>query len=504
MTISAALIGARGTSATATVVTTAGASTGGAKSTGHVTISFDPGTTITSVTDNKSNTWVLIGSVVTGGGKLARYKCEGMTGGASHAVTVVFSAAAFAVCHFVEIIGSGGAITHDAAASVSTTNTQSAVGATYTITSNALAQANSLVICGAELNGGGTAGAYGFTPQTLLSQEPDVTSFWTSGIGSQNVAATTAVTANITRVSSGGSTSVVFVDAFNEAISATGSLIVDDWNYFDEDVDGGDYSAHDDFTAANRVNVIQPDIIPVPFWIDDELEEDEWAAAQLNPTPADVIQPDIIPIPFWGDDESEEDEWAAAQLNPPPADVIQPDIIPTPFWIDDESEEDEWAALQLTPTPADVIQPDIIPVPLWDFDESEDEEWAALQLNPTPADVISASASLGAFSKFIDGGGTSVPVVTTPAVTTQSTGSSFVIMTLEVPTNIATITDNKGNTYTLTITSAAYSGSFTVNVYVCLNGAGGSGHSGILTKSSGNAVSEVSVFFTEIKNTHFC
>ena len=278
MTISAALIGARGTSTTATVVTTAGASTGGAKSTGHVTISFDPGTTITSVTDNKSNTWVLIGSVVTGGGKLARYKCEGMTGGASHAVTVVFSAAAFAVCHFVEIIGSGGAITHDAAASVSTTNTQSAVGATYTITSNALAQANSLVICGAELNGGGTAGAYGFTPQTLLSQEPDVTSFWTSGIGSQNVAATTAVTANITRASSGGSTSVVFVDAFNEAISATGSLIVDDWNYFDEDVDGGDYSAHDDFTAANRVNVIQPDIIPVPFWA-------------LYPTAAEINQP---------------------------------------------------------------------------------------------------------------------------------------------------------------------------------------------------------------------
>ena len=323
--------------------------------------------------------------------------------------------------------------------------------------------ANALLLTGVidQTNQVWAAGGSGTLIVTFVSQDAD---------SAMRQAVTPAGTYNpiMTAPASAGNTAAMIVLAIKGVASAVADQpVVQTWE-FDDDADSGEYSAHDDFTAANRVDVIQPDIIPVPFWIDDEIEEDEWAAAQLNP---------------------------------PPADIIQPDIIPTPFWIDDESEEDEWAALQLTPTPADVIQPDIIPVPLWDFDESEDEEWAALQLNPTPADVISASASLGAFSKFIDGGGTSVPVVTTPAVTTQSTGSSFVIMTLEVPTNIATITDNKGNTYTLTITSAVYSGSFTVNVYVCLNGAGGSGHSGILTKSSGNAVSEVSVFFTEIKNT---
>lgn len=216
MTISVALIGTRGTSATATVATGSGASTGGANSTGFLVISHDPGTTISSATDNKGNTWTLLSSV-TGVAKLARYICVGMIGGAGHVVTATFSATAFATIHAFEIIGSAGAISRDAAASVATTNTQAA-GGTWTATSGTLAQANSLVIAGLEQNNG-TVGAYAFSPQTLLSQEPDTANFWTSGVGSQVVAATTPVTTNVTRIGSAGSTSSIFIDVFNETAS---------------------------------------------------------------------------------------------------------------------------------------------------------------------------------------------------------------------------------------------------------------------------------------------
>lgn len=222
MTIRVALVGTRGTSATGTVATGSGTSTGGANSTGLVVISHDPGTTITSVTDNKGNTWTLLGSV-TGGAKLARYICLGMAGGAAHVVTAVFSATAFATIHHAEIIGSVGAITRDAIGSVATTNIQFASEATYTATSGTLAQANSLVVCALEQNSG-TVGAYAFSPQTLLSQEPDVGNFWTSGIATQVVVPTTAVTTNVTRTGSTPSTSAIFIDVFKEAVGGTPNI----------------------------------------------------------------------------------------------------------------------------------------------------------------------------------------------------------------------------------------------------------------------------------------
>jgi hypothetical protein len=224
MSISTAIIGTRGTSVTtaANVSTGAGNSTGGANSTGSSIVSFDRGVNITSVTDNVSgspNNWQLI-RVIDGGvnsAKLAHYKCEGMVGRAGHVLTYTFSAAAFAVAHpIIEIIGSVGAITHDSAGSVGTTNTQAAAGATYTATSGALAQANSLVICALEQNVG-SSGAYAFSPQTLVSQEPDVTNFWTSGVAAQVVAPTTAVTTNVTRTNSAASTSAILIDVFKEA-----------------------------------------------------------------------------------------------------------------------------------------------------------------------------------------------------------------------------------------------------------------------------------------------
>lgn len=290
MAISFALIGARGTSATATVSTTAGASTGGANSAGHVTISFDPSTTITSITDNKSNTWTLIGTVLTGTAKLARYQCVGMTGGASHVVTVVFSAAAFATCHFVELIGSVGALSLDTAGSVATTNTQAAASATYTATSNTLSQTNSLVICGLEQNTG-SAGAYAFTPQTLLSQEPDEVNFWTSGIAAQNVAATTPVTTNVTRFASAASTSAIFIDVFNEASGVAAAPITPQWDFDSEAIN----DSFDWWRGYSRIVTAAVTNSVTPQWdFDVDNVDDDWSwwletTQSISPTGSSTV-----------------------------------------------------------------------------------------------------------------------------------------------------------------------------------------------------------------------
>lgn len=109
-----------------------------------------------------------------------------------------------------------------------------------------------------------------------------------------------------------------------------------------------------------------------------------------------------------------------------------------------------------------------------------------------------ASAVVGVFAKVADGG-TSSPQ-TSAGVVTQATGSTFVVDVLMTSSSLSGVTDNKGNTYTLHETAANYSGSFDLSRYVCLNGAGGSGHTATITKAGGNETAEVTFFFTEIKN----
>lgn len=215
MAIDAVLIGARGTSATNTVTTTGGSSTGGSGSIGYLVVSFDPGVTISTVSDSKSNTYSLIGSVLTGGAKLARYKCENWTGGASHTATVTFSGSAFPTLHLCEITGAATSSPEDTAAAATSV---SSMASPWTITSGTLAQAASVCMAGIGLNSAGSDGAYATSNFSLLSQEPSVSSFWTSAVAKLVVAATSAVTPSWTCA---GRTSPQvaerFIDVFKEA-----------------------------------------------------------------------------------------------------------------------------------------------------------------------------------------------------------------------------------------------------------------------------------------------
>jgi len=195
MAIAAALIGTRGTSSTNTVSTVAGTSTGGSGNHGLIFVSFDASVTISTVADSKSNTWTLKDSVISSTGdasKIAVYYCLNWTGGASHNATVTFSGSAFPTCHLIEVTGAATSSPFD----VSVTNAGQAHP--FSVASGVLSQAAEAVFLFGEQNSGGTsADNYTSSNATLLSQEPDLTNFWTSGVTVAITAATGSVSYNL-------------------------------------------------------------------------------------------------------------------------------------------------------------------------------------------------------------------------------------------------------------------------------------------------------------------
>lgn len=206
MAIAAALVGARGTSAGSSVTTTAGSTTGGSGNHGVLCLSWDATRTVTTpVTDSKGNTFTAIGTAQAdgNGGLLQFWVSYNWTGGATHSITVNFSGAAFPVAHLIEVTG-GSSSPQDQA------NQTTDASSPYTITTGTLAQAAECVLsaCGANT---GSDGAYSSSTDTVLSQEPSVASFWTSGVGYVITASTSAVTPSWTVWSRSGGASVIYL-----------------------------------------------------------------------------------------------------------------------------------------------------------------------------------------------------------------------------------------------------------------------------------------------------
>jgi hypothetical protein len=87
--------------------------------------------------------------------------------------------------------------------------------------------------------------------------------------------------------------------------------------------------------------------------------------------------------------------------------------------------------------------------------------------------------------------------VTTTAVTTQATGSTFVVFAGCYPVETAfTITDNKGNMYTLVGSVVSnVPDTISAGMYICVNGVGGSGH----TFEAASSGSYNSIYAVELK-----
>jgi len=86
--------------------------------------------------------------------------------------------------------------------------------------------------------------------------------------------------------------------------------------------------------------------------------------------------------------------------------------------------------------------------------------------------------------------------ITTSAVTTAATGSTFVIYVC-LPNSVVapTVSDNKSNTYVQKRTVSYNSSSASLWLFTCENGAGGSGHTATITEASS---ATLEMFFVEI------
>jgi hypothetical protein len=222
MACDAALVGARGTSSGSSVTTTAG-TTSASGSSFALLVSWDGTVSISgTITDSKGNTYTAVG---TPQGDWTRtwgvsqwFYCQGGTGGTSHSVTVNFTGTAFPTAHLIEVTSANGAPVYDSAAFAQTQDAASP----WTVTSGTLTNATSVLLSGCGANRGAD-GAYSSSNFTVLSQEPAVSSFWTSGAAKLVVSATTAVVPSWTvlnRIETAG----VTVISFYEPAGASGPV----------------------------------------------------------------------------------------------------------------------------------------------------------------------------------------------------------------------------------------------------------------------------------------
>jgi hypothetical protein len=209
MAIQAALVGTKG-SGSGTLTTGAGTTTTG--STFVIGLSFDATASVNVLSDSKGNTYTQIGTTLSfEGHKKALYRCENGTGGASHTAQCTFTASSFGTIYLVEVTGA-------AAASFDQTAQGTDAASPYTVTTPTLSQANEAIITLVGNSGGNNPMNYASSNTTVLAQEGDGGSFWTSAISKTIVAATTAFTPSWTH---GGSAGVALITAtFKEASGA--------------------------------------------------------------------------------------------------------------------------------------------------------------------------------------------------------------------------------------------------------------------------------------------
>ena len=199
MPIDAVLVGARGTGS-ANTATTTGGTTAASGSTFLICVSWDEASygSITTVGDNKGNTYTALGTPQTDAGVpncfTQLFVVENGAGGAGHTATFTTSGNSFPTVHLIEITGATTAPL-DKIAQVRDTATP------FTVTSPTLSQADEVVVCICAENSSSVS--YVSSNFTILSQETDAVQFWTSAVGKLVVSSTSAVTPNWTRGAGG-------------------------------------------------------------------------------------------------------------------------------------------------------------------------------------------------------------------------------------------------------------------------------------------------------------
>lgn len=218
-----------GTTSGNTVTTTAGTSTGGSGNVGVLFFSYDPGVTISTVSDSKGNTWTQRWNMTgTGNCRLACYTSENWTGGSSHTATVTFSGNAFASAALVEGTGLATSSPEDVLVSGAVTgtfNTPVSGSSRFQRSSGTLAQADEVILYCLEANTTGSNGDYTSPDLTVLYSNNDLSNFWTMGVGKIVVSSTSSQTGTLDVANRSNTSSNFGVISFKAAGGASGPTI---------------------------------------------------------------------------------------------------------------------------------------------------------------------------------------------------------------------------------------------------------------------------------------
>jgi hypothetical protein len=200
-------------------LTTSGVTTQTSGSTFVICAIIHSTASVSSIGDNKGNTYTVMGTTIAGNGgsnKLVRYYCQNGAGGAGHTASVTTATAIGPSLFFVELIGaklSGGP-------SIANQNQDSATPYTSPSTGSLAANAGliSVFVGGSENSGTVNAETSGFTVQETVT---DGVNFWTGALATRIGTAASTYQASWTETTglSNGPPYCVSIDAFDEFVA---------------------------------------------------------------------------------------------------------------------------------------------------------------------------------------------------------------------------------------------------------------------------------------------
>lgn len=201
MALTATLVGTRGTTG-GNSATTGGGTTATSGSTFAAYVSYDASAgTINTSGDNKGNTFTGVGTAQSdgSGGLLRWYVCENGAGGTGHTFTFATANNHYGTVHLFEITSDNGSIPTLDLTVQGTDSTQP----WDNLATGVLNDANEVILSGVGGNTGGT-GSYTSGNGTLLSEEPDASSYWTSAVARHIVTSSASYSPSFSNASRGG------------------------------------------------------------------------------------------------------------------------------------------------------------------------------------------------------------------------------------------------------------------------------------------------------------
>lgn len=213
---------AQGSSSSNTATTSSITTTGGSGTTFVIVATLAAGTTPTSATDSKGNTYTIRGTPASQPGtgcKVVLYTSENGTGGSGHTFTFTASGTAYPYVFGFEVIGT------DTGSAIDVVVLGGDAASPFTLASGTLSQANEMLVSGVNTNSGSNPATYApGTGWTIIQQGTNGASFW-SGACAYKIVSTTASDTTLSWTAVGGTGGNLVLVGIKEGSVVTDTLM---------------------------------------------------------------------------------------------------------------------------------------------------------------------------------------------------------------------------------------------------------------------------------------